>query len=188
MSWVFDPLAPYSYDVIVADAPWLYELRSDAGAEKSPQAHYKCMPTTEIAALPVDELVRPNCWLLLWATAPMLPDQLFVMRSWGFEYKTHIVWRKTTKNDKQATGPGFIARTQHEIVLIGSIGDPGVRKPFDSIFDGERRQHSRKPDGFMEQVRANLYGTRRANLFTRETVEGFDGWGDQATLLDEEDS
>jgi N6-adenosine-specific RNA methylase IME4 len=30
----------------------------------------------------------------LWATVPMFPDALEVMKAWGFEYKSCVTWAK----------------------------------------------------------------------------------------------
>lgn len=54
--WPFGDLLPFSFDVILADPPWLFELRSEAGEAKSAQAQYDCIPTEEIMALPVGHL------------------------------------------------------------------------------------------------------------------------------------
>ena len=35
--WPFDPLPMFGFDVIMADPPWLFELRSEAGENKSAQ-------------------------------------------------------------------------------------------------------------------------------------------------------
>lgn len=70
--WPFTPLPMFGFDVIMADPPWSFELRSEAGAAKAPQGQYRCLPTAAIAALPVNQLARGDCWLWLWATFPMM--------------------------------------------------------------------------------------------------------------------
>lgn len=185
MTWPFDPLRPFSFDVIVADPPWSFSLYSESGEEKSAQAHYDCMPIEEIAALPVGDLVGANSWLLLWATAPMLPQALMVMTRWGFTYKTTVAWRKVTRNKKPAMGTGYVARTMHENVLIGACGKPEYRRALPSIFDGVRRQHSRKPDEFYGLVdRFATPWARKLDLFSRETRPGWTSWGNQSALFD----
>lgn len=39
-AWPFGRLIAGHYDFIMADPPWRFELRSEAGEDKSPQAHY----------------------------------------------------------------------------------------------------------------------------------------------------
>ena len=185
MAWPFDPLRPFSFDVCVADPPWSFSLYSDKGEEKSPQAHYDCMPIEDIAALPVGDLVGADSWLLLWATAPMLPQALMVMTRWGFAYKTTVAWRKVTRNKKPAMGPGYVARTMHENVLIGACGSPEYRRALPSIFDGVRRQHSRKPDEFYELVdRFAMPWARKLDLFSRQSRPDWTSWGKEKGKFD----
>jgi len=178
-NWTFAPLRPGAYDLIYADPPWEYLTYSKAGQEKSPQAHYDCMPLTAIGDLDAGRLAAPNAWLLLWATAPMLPEALWLMRSWGFVYKTNVVWEKVHKSGAPATGTGYIARSQHELLLIGDIGKPWCVTPFPSLISGVRREHSRKPDEFLPHIDAFMPRARRVELFARTRRDGWDCWGNQ---------
>jgi len=54
--WPFDGIRPFSFDLILADPPWHFELRSEAGEAKSPQAHYDTMTVDEMAAIAVARL------------------------------------------------------------------------------------------------------------------------------------
>jgi MT-A70 len=79
------------YGVIVADPPWRWEPYSrETGMDRSADNHYVTAGTEEIARLPVADIAAPDCVLWLWAISSMLPDALFVMRRWGFTYKTAI--------------------------------------------------------------------------------------------------
>lgn len=186
MTWPFDPLIPLSYDIIVADPPWPFDLYSNAGNHKSAAAHYDLMSIDDIAALPVGSLAQRDSLLLMWVTAPRLIESLHVMKSWGFAYKTNIVWRKTTESGKVRMGTGYWARSMHESVLLGTIGKPSKLSAFPSLFDGVAREHSRKPDEFYTLVNKHTSGLRRADLFARQSRLGFDGWGFEATKFDGE--
>ncbi|WP_370631473.1 MT-A70 family methyltransferase [Methylosinus sp. Sm6] len=172
--WPFGDLRLGGYDLILADMPSEYETYSDAGQSKSPQSHYHCMPLTEIAALDVGRLAAPNCWLLHWATAPNLPDALYVMRAWGFIYKTRVNWTKVYPSGAPAMGCGYIARSQDETLLIGSIGKPWYAAPFVSPFLGVRREHSRKPEELYPLIDAFAPRARRCELFARTRRPGWD--------------
>jgi N6-adenosine-specific RNA methylase IME4 len=111
--------------VVIADPPWNFKTYSDKGHGKSPQKHYACLSLDDIKALPVETIAAEDSYLFLWATAPMLPQALAVMDAWCFDYKTTIAWIKTTASGKPRMGCGFIARTMHENVLIGTRGRPG---------------------------------------------------------------
>lgn len=185
MIWPFDPLLPLSYDVIVADPPWRFRTWSETNQAKSASRHYDLMTTEDIKRLPVRDLAQRDCILLLWTTGAMQPQALDVMSAWGFQYKSQMIWRKLTVNGKVRMGTGYWARSMHEPVLIGCIGKPGKFSAFPSLFDGIAREHSRKPDEFYALVNKHTNGMRRADLFSRESRKGFDGWGNEATKFDE---
>lgn len=56
MTWPFAELRPLSFGAIIADPPWKFELYSEKGIGKVPQAQYACMELDEIRALPVQQL------------------------------------------------------------------------------------------------------------------------------------
>jgi N6-adenosine-specific RNA methylase IME4 len=173
-------LPMFFFDCIVADPPWLYELWSAKGAAKAPQAHYDCLPTASICQMRVNDHAAGDCWLFLWATNPMLRDAFAVMDAWGFKYVTALAWRKTTVNGKDRWGPGYVARSLHEPVLVGKVGAPGMRRAMPSMFPGLAREHSRKPDEFYGLLRNFLPPRSRIlDLFSRGGHEGVTAWGDQ---------
>lgn len=182
--WPFDPLPPLSYDVIIADPPWPFDLYSNRGNDKSAAAHYAIMSIEDIAALPIGDLAQRDAILLLWVTAPRLKDCLAVMERWGFAYKTNMAWRKTTPAGRVRMGTGYWVRTMHESILIGTIGRPPKLSAFPSLFDGVAREHSRKPEEFYHLVEKHTAGLRRADLFARQSRSGFDVWGNESTKFD----
>lgn len=185
-NWPFGELIPNGYDMIMADPPWLYNLFSEKGENKSAQRHYKCLPTEEIMQFPVLDLAMDNCMLLMYCTNPMIRDAFRVMEAWGFEFKTMGVWRKMTKNGHIHFGTGYILRSSHEPVLIGSRGQPKAAKNVRSIFDGLTREHSRKPEeGFTWAERLMPKATSRLELFSRNNRPGWTSWGDEAGKFDE---
>ncbi len=186
MSWVFDPLPPFCADLVVIDPPTTFSLRSVKGEKKSAQAQYKCMSDEEIMALPVGHLVGSNAWLFLWATGPKLDFSMACLKHWGFEFVTEIIWRKVTKNGKPAIGPGYVARTRHEPVLIGKIGSPAYRKALPSEFAGVRREHSRKPEEFYRLIDNHFAPSymRKLDCFSRATRPGWLSFGDELTKFD----
>ena len=87
------------------------------------------------------------------------------MKSWGFTYKTHMVWVK----DK--IGTGYYARNQHEDLLIGEKGDMPVSKEenrFSSVFHSERtNEHSKKPELVYELIEQMYPNRKYLELFSR---------------------
>jgi N6-adenosine-specific RNA methylase IME4 len=178
-AWPFNDLAPLSCDLIVADPPWDFENYSEAGTVKGADPHYEVMPLDSITALPVGQLARGDCLLLLWTCgwAMATGQAQTVARAWGFKPQSEMIWRKLTANGKPRMGTGYRVRTLHEPVLVATIGNP-KHKPLPSLFDGVVREHSRKPDEFYDLVlRHTPAAVRRADLFSRETRPGFVGWG-----------
>lgn len=197
MSFPFDPLQMFGFDVIVIDPPTDFELYSQAGNEKSASAQYDVMSWPDLEAMPFGQLARANAICLLWACPPTLEKSFSLLKAMGARYKTELVWRKVTKNGKPRMATGYRSRAFHESVLVGVFGDErqihdalmslfdGVEDPRDGImFDGLAREHSRKPDEFYDMVLAKTPGLDRCDLFSRQTHPGFVGWGKEHGKFD----
>lgn len=178
--WPFGDLHPRGYGVILADPPWQYRLYSAAGEGKAPQAHYQCMDTDDIAALPVANLAAPNAVLIMWATAPMLDVALNVMTAWGFRFKSAGAWHKRSVTGQADNfGTGYIYRSAMEPWLVGTIGNPEIRaKDVRNLIVAPIREHSRKPDEMRATIERQFHGPY-AELFARERAAGWDSWGNQ---------
>lgn len=190
------------FDLIMADPPWAYAMRSEKGYSKAPEAHYQTMPTAEIAALPVEVLAATDCLLWLWAVNPKLPEALQVMAAWGFTFKTAGTWVKRTTRGKDAFGTGYVLRSSNEPFLIGTRGAPRTTKAtrstiptyddgFHSLADGgdwpsasitiegALREHSRKPDAAYLAAEGLMPTARRLELFSRQSRPGWSVWGNE---------
>jgi N6-adenosine-specific RNA methylase IME4 len=183
-AWPFGEARPFGYNLIMADPPWLYELRSEKGEGKAPQSQYQCMSLDAIKALPVGHLAAQDCLLWLWATNPMLPEAIEVLKAWGFTYKTAGHWAKRTKNGKQAFGTGYILRCAGEPFIIGTIGNPVTARNVRSVIDGIVREHSRKPDEAYAEAEKLMPHAWRMDLFSRQRRPGWDNWGNEADKFD----
>lgn len=182
LSWPFGDLVPLRYGAILADPPWYFRNYSAAGEGRNPTAHYDCMSTDDIAALPVSHLAAPDCALIMWATAPMLPDAVRLMKAWGFTFKSAGAWAKQSSTGQNwAFGTGYCFRSAAEFYLLGTIGKPKVRsRSIRNLIVAPVREHSRKPDNLHADVEA-LYAGPYAELFARQTRPGWDAWGNQST-------
>jgi N6-adenosine-specific RNA methylase IME4 len=69
-----------------------------------------------------------NCLLCCWATAPQLPLAIESVRAWGFQYKSFLLWGKTTASGKVRMGPGYRVRTTGEIVALPPSATRGSRQ------------------------------------------------------------
>jgi N6-adenosine-specific RNA methylase IME4 len=71
-----------------------------------------------------------------------------------------------------------------EFVLFGRIGTlPLIKKGEKTLFRGVRREHSRKPVEFYDLVKL-VSPEPRLNMFTRETIGGFDSHGNEIKKFD----
>lgn len=189
--WPFDGLTPMKYSAILADPPWSYRMWSEAGHAKSPEAHYRTMALPDIARLPVAQLAGPDCYLFLWSTWPHLPDALWVMQQWGFDYVTGGNWTKRAKGGGLTFGTGYVLRSASEPFLVGKIGRPEIASRSErgvilapeavpDTIEGLRREHSRKPVEMREMIDRLLPRGFFCELFGREAWPGHDVWGNQA--------
>lgn len=186
MSWPFGDMTPFSYDLIMADPPWSFENYSAPGEEKNPKAHYDCMTLADICALPVGQLAAGDCALWLWATHPMLPDALLVLRAWGFRFATSGVWVKQTPTGKLTFGTGYVLRSASEPFLIGVNGSPKFGASVRTVVEGVRREHSRKPDEAYDAALRLVPGAeRRLDLFSRQRRPGWESWGAESDKFGE---
>jgi N6-adenosine-specific RNA methylase IME4 len=187
-AWSFGDLPMFGFDVIVADPPWDFQNYSPAGTLKGADPHYDVMTLDAIKALRVGELARGNCLLLMWTTgwAMATCQAQEVARAWGFKPTTEMVWQKRTPSGKARMGTGYRVRTLHEPVLVCTLGNPR-HQPLPSSFDGVAREHSRKPVEFYDIVAKHTPGANRCDLFSRETREGFAGWGNEHGKFDAEE-
>ena len=166
------PLPKEPFNIFYADPPWRYEFsKSERG---DPEEHYPTMSVEEICELKLKLPTADTAVLFLWATAPKLQEALEVIQSWGFEYRTHMIWVK----DKWGTG--HYIRGQHELLLIGRKGDVWVPEEGDrpsSVFRAKRTEHSKKPGRVYEIIEKMYPGQKYLELFARNEREGWTPWG-----------
>jgi N6-adenosine-specific RNA methylase IME4 len=166
------------YGVILADPGWRFESFSeDTGEDRSAANHYTTETVIDIKNWPVPTIAADDCVLYLWATVPMLPEALMVMAAWEFEYKSHFAW------DKEIVGHGYWNRGRHELLLIGTKGDPvapseGMQS--DSVIDERKTEHSVKPQKAYEIIETYHDDIPKIELNRRGTPrDGWDAWGNE---------
>jgi N6-adenosine-specific RNA methylase IME4 len=103
--------------MVYADPSWRFEpYFRITGMDRAAEYHYPTSPLAEIKAPDVKSIAAADFVLFLWATAPMLPQAIDLMGTWGFAYKTCAVW------NKDRIGTGYWFRNKHEILLFGTRG------------------------------------------------------------------
>lgn len=167
------PLPEGLFNVIYADPPWQYDVNF---LSASADSYYSTMKTEEICKMVIPS--ADDAILFLWATNPLLQDALLVMESWGFSYKTNMVWVK----DK--IGLGFYLRGQHELLLIGvkgKIGPPEESRRVSSVLPSvlvlSSKRHNAKPEKVYEIIEYMYPNAKYLELFAREKRRGWEAWG-----------
>lgn len=173
------PLPVELYDVIYSDPPWRYEHAKNSN--DSIEAHYPTMDLEEIKAMKVPS--ADNAVLLLWVTSPKLEEGLQVLNSWGFNYRSSMIWDKSgIESGKNWIGMGYWFRGQHELLLIGVKGKfspPKEEVRFPSIYREFKTEHSKKPEFIYEMIEKMFPCHKYLELFARNTRENWRSWGNE---------
>jgi N6-adenosine-specific RNA methylase IME4 len=177
--------AGHRFRTIMADPPWRFQNATGKIApEHQRLRRYSTMMLTEIMALPVAGIAQDTAHLYLWVPNALLPDGLSVLKAWGFDYKSNIVWHKVRKDGgSDGRGVGFYFRNVTELVLFGVRGKSArtlaPARTQVNMIQTRKREHSRKPDeqyALIEDCSPGPY----LELFSRGTRKGWATWGDQA--------
>ena len=173
------------YSTILADPPWRFTNRTGKMApEHHRLARYPTMTLEDICGLPVEGIAADTAHLYLWVPNALLPEGLEVMKAWGFDYKSNVVWHKVRKDGgPDGRGVGFYFRNVTELVLFGVRGKsartlaPGRTQV--NFLATQKREHSRKPDELYDIVEACSPGPR-LELFARGARKAWTAWGNQS--------
>ena len=170
------------YGVIYADPEWRFEPWSrKTGLDRAADNHYPTSVTDVIAERPVEDIAAKDCVLFLWATAPMLPEAMEVLIAWGFDYKTHMVWRK--QRPGKGRGTGYWVTGEHELLLIGTHGrvPAPATAMAPSVLEAPVGKHSEKPELFAELIEKQFPNVPKIELNCRgKPRPGWDAWGNEA--------
>lgn len=174
-----------AFQTVLADPPWRFQNRTGKIAPEHRRLNrYETMDTEAICKLPVEDIVAEPAHLYLWVPNALLPEGLQVMRAWGFQYKSNIVWHKIRKDGgSDGRGVGFYFRNVTEILLFGVRGkNARTLAPARSqvnMIQSRKREHSRKPDEQYEIIEECSPGPF-IELFARGVRPGWTYWGNQA--------
>jgi N6-adenosine-specific RNA methylase IME4 len=175
------------FNTILADPPWQFTNRTGKIApEHKRLARYPTLSLKEIEGMPVADIASSPAHLYLWCPNALLPEGIAVMKAWGFDYKSNLVWHKVRKDGgSDGRGVGFYFRNVTEIVLFGVRGkNCRTLSPARSrvnLLATQKREHSRKPDEQYEIFESCSPGPY-LELFARGARKGWTCWGNQANL------
>lgn len=181
------------YSIIYADPAWEYKQKQmnfqnyDKGKKYSNDVteHYQTMTFEQLKALPVEKITEKDCLLYMWATSPNLDIAIKLGEIWGFKFKTvAFVW------DKQRTNYGFYTLSQCELCLVFKKGKIPKRLITNTkqFLSEKLGMHSEKPKTIRDRIDKMYNYLSRIELFARQSVEGWDCWGNEAPEEVENDS
>lgn len=173
------------FSTILADPPWQFQNRTGKVApEHRRLSRYPTLSLEEIKDIPVQAACAERCHLYLWVPNALLKEGIEVLESWGFTYKTNLIWYKIRKDGgPDRRGVGFYFRNVTEIILFGIKGkkartlQPGRSQA--NIISSRKREHSRKPDEQYEIIESCSWGPY-LEMFSRGTRPNWHCWGNQA--------
>jgi N6-adenosine-specific RNA methylase IME4 len=177
--------AKRQFKTILADPPWQFQNRTGKMAPEHKRLNrYSTLSLDDIKTLPVSAAADDTAHLYMWVPNALLPDGLEVMKAWGFNYKSNIVWHKLRKDGgSDGRGVGFYFRNVTEMLLFGVRGknartlQPGRTQV--NYMGTRKREHSRKPDEQYELIESCSPGPF-LELFARGTRPNWSVWGNQA--------
>ena len=173
------------YATILADPPWQFNNRTGKMAPEHKRLNrYPTMKLEDICNMPVEQITEETAHLYLWVPNALLPEGLQVLASWGFKYKSNLIWYKIRKDGgPDRRGVGFYFRNVTEVLLFGVKGknvrtlQPGRSQ--ENIISAQKREHSRKPDEQYEIITKCSWGPF-LEMFARGPRAGWDTWGNQS--------
>jgi N6-adenosine-specific RNA methylase IME4 len=171
---------------VLADPPWRFVSRTGKMApEHKRLSRYATLTTDEICRIPTVKATTSPAHLYLWVPNAPLPDGLRVMHSWGFEYKSNIVWHRIRKDGgSDGRGVGCCFRNVTALLLFGVRGKNArtltAGRSQVNMIGTRKREHSRKPGEQYRLIEACSPGPH-LGLFARGTRPGWTYWGNPAT-------
>lgn len=173
------------FKTVLADPPWQFTNKTGKVApEHHRLSRYPTMTLDDIKAIPVASACDDTAHLYMWVPNALLPEGIEVLRAWGFNYKSNIVWHKLRKDGgSDGRGVGFYFRNVTELLLFGVRGknartlQPGRTQV--NYMGTRKREHSRKPDEQYPLIQSCSPGPY-LEMFARGERPGWAIWGNQA--------
>ena len=171
--------------VVYADPPWARNgsvLHTKTG-NSCVDTQYDTMSDEELLKFPINDYADKDCILFMWVTIPKLDFGIELLKSWGFDYKTSLVWKKEY-NKRGGKGLGTYFMIQTEIILMGIRGNiPQFHSGKDNFLSAEWRGHSVKPQQFRTLIENVTKGLEpRIELWGRIKAYGWNVFGNDEKL------
>jgi N6-adenosine-specific RNA methylase IME4 len=179
-------IPPGKFPTIVCDPPWPIEKIRMEVNDDEPDFDYPRWQEEELEEKLkdlmrfIDSKATDKAILFMWSTIKWrrLVEDILERFDWSC---LQGIWRKT-----RGMQPVGLPKFNYEPVFIARRGGAEFldTKDFPLCFDGESREHSRKPVEFYNRVIRVAPGPRM-NMFSREEIEGFERHGNEVDKFDE---
>jgi N6-adenosine-specific RNA methylase IME4 len=169
------------YSIIYADPPWNYTATSNKIPSRAKGGQvYNAMRMIDIYDFKLPPTTK-DAVLFMWATAPLLPEALYTIKSWGFEYKSvAFTWIKKNKCGSNFWGMGSWTRSNAEYCLLATKGTPKpISHSVHSVIETTIEEHSKKPGIIREKIVELCGDLPRVELFARQRTDGWECFGNQ---------
>jgi N6-adenosine-specific RNA methylase IME4 len=186
------------YNVILIDPAWPFRNMHIGGNGKSGAIDkYPVMTLEQIAAMPIPELADPKASVLfMWITKDHLLEgsHLPILKAWGFEAKTVIVWYK--KSRRWGLGHWYQNKVEFLIVAVKgkvkalrckaeNVVQTALEDEAEIVIDTELIEenllsHSEKPERFRQLIEMSTRGLpeqKFLEIFARKRVLQWDSLG-----------
>lgn len=167
------------YDCVNIDPPWPEDkIERDTRPEQGRSFYWPHMSLDQIredVRLKLPHFEK-DCHVFLWATQTFLRPAFDLLDHWGLKYICMFIWFKNG-----GPQPFDLPQYNSEFVLYARKGSPKwlTTKAFPTCFKGARRRHGQKPEEWYATLR-RVTGGRRLDMYNREKIQDFDGWGWEA--------
>lgn len=148
---------------------------------KSEPLPYPTMSVEEITALPINELANKDAHLYVWVTNSHLPYVFEIIKAWGFNYSTTLVWAKNALGG----GLGGTFKITTEFLIFARRNSLKTKEMTIGTWFNEKRnyengvpKHSLKPKFFHELIEKTSPGPY-LEMFARKTYKDWAVFGNE---------
>lgn len=174
------------FATMAADPAWTFGDKLP-GSSRGAAKNYRVQTLDQIRGYPLPPLLD-DAYLFCWRVSAMVEEAYSVVRAWGFNPKSEVVWEKLTKEGNPWFGMGRHVRAAHETCIIATRGRPprlsaSIRSRFAAPVPRDSQGkyvHSAKPEEFYTDIVMKLAGGPYVELFARRHRPGWVSIGDQA--------
>jgi N6-adenosine-specific RNA methylase IME4/ParB-like chromosome segregation protein Spo0J len=164
------------YPVIVADAPWPFEVDKADLSHRATQPSRMFMDAICAKAPKVQSIAHEDCVLWLWTSNYHMRHAYEVLGAWGFQERTILTWVKN------GTADGEFLREQTDHCILAARGRPTAELSDQTTVlyaDQPRRFGGSRPDAFYALVEGLCPAPRYTALFSFLVRENWDAhWDD----------